>query len=204
MSVNRGSITNRTYLMRMNRPLSFTKANRRAIPLASARVFPNHRFQLLLVFAVVLSATPAVSEDLDRAGEGEKLFALHVQPLLAERCWTCHGADPDDIGGGLDLRSRLGLLAGGDSFGNEVVRIGDGKHSMLYVVTTGEEEGYEMPPKEADRLTETQQSWIRDWIDAGAPWPNEQRVQQLQQGVRHWRASPGLACIVRVLAEPAI
>ena len=39
----------------------------------------------------------------------------------------------------------------------------------------------EMPPKEADKLTEEQTWWIRDWINEGAPWPSEERVALIQK-----------------------
>ncbi len=136
------------------------------------------RFAALLI--LVFSARAVFAIDLGKISDGEKLFALHVKPLLAEKCLACHGANPDEIEGGLDLRSRDRLLVGGASFEESVVIVGDGEHSMLYVATTRQEEGYEMPPKEADRLTEKQQWSIRDWIDAGAPWPSDQRVKQIQ------------------------
>ena len=103
-----------------------------------------------------------------------------MKPLLAEKCLACHGADPDEIKGGLDLSSRESLLRGGDSFEKDVVIVGNGEHSMLYVTTTREEEGYEMPPKEADQLSKEQQQWIRVWIDAGAPWLSDDRVREIQ------------------------
>ena len=135
----------------------------------------------VLSLSIVFWATTAVADDLGKVSEGEKLFALHVGPLLAEKCLACHGANPDEIEGGLDLRSRDGLLAGGDSFEQEVAIVGDGQHSLLYVTTTRQEAGYEMPPKEADRLSENQQWFLRDWIDAGAPWPSDDRVKRIQQ-----------------------
>jgi mono/diheme cytochrome c family protein len=136
------------------------------------------RVVTLIVFALALS--PSFADDLDTVSEGEKLFALHVQPLLAEKCLACHGSDPNEIEGGLDLRSREGLLVGGEAFASEVLIAGDGEHSMLYVTTTRQESGFEMPPKEADQLTQQQQWWIRDWINAGAPWPNNDRVAKIQ------------------------
>ncbi|QDT04447.1 Planctomycete cytochrome C [Rubripirellula lacrimiformis] len=134
-------------------------------------------FLSILAFATSLVRA---NDDVDVLA-GEKLFAIHIKPLLAQKCLACHGADPDDIQGGLDLRSREGLLAGGDSFEESVAVPGDGQHSLLYLTTTRTEPGYEMPPKEADQLNEQQQWWIRDWIDAGAVWPSDQRVKQIQQ-----------------------
>ncbi len=148
-------------------------------------------FCLLIVFLLIGCPLASVGWPDERAdeftdesgsvGAGEKLFALQIKPLLAEKCLACHGADADDIQGGLDLRTRESLVAGGDSFGNEVVIAGDGTQSMLYVTTTRQEDGYEMPPKEADQLTQAQQRAIRDWIDAGAPWPSDERVESIEQ-----------------------
>ena len=136
------------------------------------------RFVAFLLLA--FSTAAASASDVAQAGDGEKLFALHVKPLLAEKCLACHGSDPDDLQGGLDLRTRESLLRGGDWFEKDVVIVGDGQHSMLYVATTRKEVDYEMPPKEADKLSQQQQWWIRDWIDAGAPWPDDDRVKQIQ------------------------
>ena len=115
------------------------------------------------------------------ASEGEKLFALKVKSILVEKCLACHGSDPNEILGGLDLRTKESVLAGGESFGHDVLIPGKAKSSYLYLVTTREEEGFEMPPKEADKLTQEQAWAIRDWINQGAPWPNEQRVEEIRK-----------------------
>lgn len=133
------------------------------------------------LFVVVLLLLPQTfADEGSEVTDGEKLFALHVKPLLDEKCLACHGADPDDIQGGLDLRSREAMLAGGETFESDVVQIGDGDHSMLYLTTTRREEGYEMPPKEADQLSEEERWSIRDWINEGAPWPIEARIRAIQ------------------------
>ncbi|WP_182865437.1 PSD1 and planctomycete cytochrome C domain-containing protein [Stieleria mannarensis] len=138
---------------------------------------------LLTVVAVVLIHACIISSPAsgDEVTEGEKLFALKVKPLIAEKCLACHGGEPDDIQGGLDLRTRETLSAGGDWFEDEVLVPGNGEQSYLYRTASRSEEGYEMPPKEADKLTETQTWWIRDWIDAGAPWPDEDRIAWIQE-----------------------
>ncbi len=126
--------------------------------------------------AVALPALAGAAE----ISEGEKLFALKVKPLFAEKCNACHGDDPEKIKGDLDMRTREGALKGGEYFGEEVTMPGKGEQSYLYLVTTREVEDYEMPPKAADALTEEQQWWIRDWISAGAPWPDDDRVAEIQ------------------------
>ena len=113
--------------------------------------------------------------------EGEKLFALQVKPLFAEKCNACHGDEPDKIKGDFDMRSREAILKGGDYWADDVVHVGKGNESYLYILTKRTEEDFEMPPKEADALTEQQQWAIRDWIDAGAPWPDDDRVAAIQE-----------------------
>ncbi|MFP6881417.1 MAG: PSD1 and planctomycete cytochrome C domain-containing protein [Roseibacillus sp.] len=116
------------------------------------------------------------------AGEptaGELLFALHVKEIIAEKCIACHSSDEDKkLKGGLEMSTRKLLLKGGES--GEVLIPGNAKESLLYIATTWEDEDYEMPPKEADRLSEEHQWKIREWINAGAPWPNAKRVRELQ------------------------
>ncbi|MDA1164291.1 MAG: PSD1 and planctomycete cytochrome C domain-containing protein [Planctomycetota bacterium] len=132
---------------------------------------------LILLAAVVDASAVAHATEPSR---GEKLFALKVKSLFASKCMACHGDDPDKIGGGFDMRSREAMLKGGESFTDEVLVPGKGEKSFLYIATTRSEEGFEMPPKEAERLTEEQTWWIRDWINAGAPWPDETRVADIQ------------------------
>ena len=113
--------------------------------------------------------------------EGEKLFALKVNPIFAEKCNACHGDEPDKIKGGFDMRTLESMLKGGKTFADEVLIPGKGEESFLYITTTRREVDYEMPPKEAEQLTQEQQWWIRDWINEGAPWPGEERIALIQE-----------------------
>tara|TARA_R110002049_G_scaffold2750_2_gene21582 strand:+ start:408905 stop:411601 length:2697 start_codon:yes stop_codon:yes gene_type:complete len=131
----------------------------------------------VIIIANMLVLSAVVAEEVT---DGEKLFALRVKPLVAEKCMACHGDDPDEIQGEFDMRTRESMLLGGESFQHEVLIPGKGDESFLYLTTTRQEGGYEMPPKEADQLSEEQQWWIRDWINAGAPWPDDERVKQIQ------------------------
>ncbi|WP_442505232.1 PSD1 and planctomycete cytochrome C domain-containing protein [Novipirellula sp. SH528] len=117
----------------------------------------------------------------DELTDGEQLFALKVQPLLAAKCAACHGDDPTDLGGDFDIRTRESMLKGGESFAEDVVVSGEGEASLLYRVVAHAEQGFEMPPKLADRLSEEQTWWIRDWINAGAPWPSDDQIARIQK-----------------------
>jgi mono/diheme cytochrome c family protein len=127
-----------------------------------------------------LALIPRISHAAE-VSEGEKLFALKVKPLLAQKCMACHGDDPKKIKGDLDMRTRESMLRGGETYEDEVLIPGKGTKSFLYILSTRVEEDMEMPPKEADKLTEEQTWWIRDWINEGAPWPDEERVALIQK-----------------------
>jgi hypothetical protein len=135
--------------------------------------WPRILFSLLLL-------TSGISRSANAPSEGEKLFALKVKPLFVEKCLPCHGNDPDNIKGGFDMRTRPAMLSGGDTFLNDALIPGKGEESYLYILSTRTEEDYEMPPKGADQLTQEQTWWIRDWINAGAPWPDEDRMARIQ------------------------
>ncbi|MCA1685778.1 MAG: c-type cytochrome, partial [Planctomycetia bacterium] len=148
---------------------------------------------------LLLGMLAGCPRDSTGATEGETLFALKVRPLLAEKCLACHGADPGDIKGGLDLTSREAMRRGGDT-SDEVLVPGDAARSLLYVMTTGQTPALRMPPKRNDRLSDEQTRWLRDWINAGAPWPDAKTVAAIvgadkaagSEGVRV-RTSGGLS-----------
>ena len=143
--------------------------------LLSVRTITTLLIAIWIVFLTLQSTAFA-----DEFSAGEKLFALRLKDLFAEKCNACHGEKEDEIEGGFNMLSRDSMLKGGESFGAAVLQPGNGNESMLYVATTRVEEGYEMPPKESEALTKEQSWMIRDWIDAGAPWPSSDRVAEIQ------------------------
>ena len=114
----------------------------------------------------------------DEAHVGEKLFSLKVLPLLKTKCFGCHGMDQDDVRGDYNLMTRKSMIHGGES---GVVALVPGKptESLLYQAILWE--GMEMPPKETDRLSPDEADLVRQWIAAGAPWPNEARRREILQ-----------------------
>jgi len=128
-----------------------------------------------LLVATIVAISGLLSTSLhaqeDSYTDGEKLFALKVKPLLKQKCFACH--NDEDLKGDLVLTNREDMLLGGES-SDDVLIPGNGNGSLMYTATTWKVEDYEMPPKEADKLTEEQTWLIRDWIDAGAPWPSDE------------------------------
>jgi hypothetical protein len=113
-----------------------------------------------------------------------RLFTLKVLPLLKVKCFGCHGNDSTDIRGGYDLLTREGMLKGGESEEPSLVP-GKPEKSSLYQAVLWD--GYEMPPKENDRLTKQETEYVRKWIIAGAPWPDAEaqlRIKKKEWSVR--------------------
>jgi hypothetical protein len=133
---------------------------------------------LILVYLTLPATADEPAHDFDN---GEVLFARRIAPLLREKCLACHGEKPNEIEGGLDVRSLKTLTAGGDSDEPGIV---PGKHesSSIYLAAArGEETFSAMPPKESERLNKEQLRWLRNWIDEGAPWPDAYRVKQIEE-----------------------
>ncbi|MEM9280233.1 MAG: PSD1 and planctomycete cytochrome C domain-containing protein [Verrucomicrobiota bacterium] len=129
---------------------------------------------LALTCGLIASSAIAEEAALEKFTEADRLFTLKVQPLLAEKCNGCHGADVDDIDGDYNMLTREGFLAGGYTFGEEVVVVGDASKSFLMEAIRWTDPDYEMPPKENDRLTEEQVAYIEEWINLGAAWPSDE------------------------------
>ena len=93
-------------------------------------------------------------------------FGRQIQPILAKRCYACHG--PDKAEGGLRLNSKEAAFAKLES-GTHAITAKDAAKSELLKRVTSREEGVQMPPEGAP-LTDSQIALLRRWIDEGAEW----------------------------------
>jgi hypothetical protein len=96
--------------------------------------------------------------------EETQFFETHVRPLLAERCYRCHGAEKSS--GNLRLDSLAAVLQGGDS-GSAVT---PGKPTESLLLEAVNYESYEMPPD--GKLDDKQIAVLSKWVSLGAPWPD--------------------------------
>lgn len=110
---------------------------------------------------------------------------LKALPVLQEKCLACHGNDDKNgkpkIKGGLDMRTRAALLKGGESITDNLLIPGNASDSFLMTTIKWEDEDYEMPPKENDRLNPTQIEAIEKWINEGAVWPDEETQAAIRE-----------------------
>jgi mono/diheme cytochrome c family protein len=106
-------------------------------------------------------------------------FAAQIQPILARKCYSCHGPDLQE--GGLRFDDRETVLGEADS-GKRAVAVGNAEASELLRRVTTEIEDERMPP-EGKRLSETEVAALRSWIDAGAEYAPHWSFQPIKRSV---------------------
>jgi cytochrome c553 len=136
-----------------------------------------------------LSSSKAVSD------EDAAFFEKEVRPLLAAKCFQCHGAKKQEAGLRLDVRQAA--LRGGDE--GPVIKPGDTDESKLVTAIryTGD---VQMPP--AGRLPPDKIEVLTNWIQRGAPWPDHAATtptDATDRAQNHWAFQP-----VRQPAVPAV
>jgi len=99
-------------------------------------------------------------------------FNRDIKPILSNRCYFCHGPDPEERQGGIDglrLDTRDGALE--DLGGHAAIVPGDAEASVLIERVTSTEEGVIMPPLDSGHhLTAGEIDLLRQWIEQGAPY----------------------------------
>ena len=126
----------------------------------------------LSLFGSVNYASSAQAQEPEQ--DTEVKFSQEIQPLLARRCFACHG--PDQAEAGLRLNSRDQAIAKLDSGYSAVVPGAPDQSEMLKRVRSTEED-HRMPP-EGKPLSEREQKLIERWIAQGAQWK------------KHWAFEP--------------
>lgn len=131
-------------------------------------------------------------------------FETTAAPVLLRRCIECH--NERDAAGGLVLTSSAGVLRGGDS-GPAVVPRDAAASRMLQRIIAGE-----MPPPRQGKpqpLSAAEVQALNDWIAAGAPWPDDRRLDLFERttdvraGRDWWSLQPLVRPAVPKLTESA-
>ncbi len=132
------------------------------------------------VFTASESSAPPAAAPAGKNTEPSPVFATGVRPILAARCYTCHG--PDVQQNGLRLDSLAAVLKGSES--GKVIVPGHSDQSRLVRRLMAEERPqmpYGGPPLSSDQI-----AIIRRWIDAGAPGPDGTTPVAMAKPLKHW------------------
>lgn len=128
-------------------------------------------WRLILLSVLTLIGRPAEAHVRASAGSpGEKQvdWGRDVRPILAARCFTCHGPDPSSRKANLRLDDPHSAKAV-RSHGRAAVTSGDPDASELLARILTDDPEERMPP-EGPPLSPEEESLIRRWIAEGAEW----------------------------------
>lgn len=134
-------------------------------------------------FASAAASQPALESEAShpQAATESPLFSTKIRPILAARCYQCHG--PDVQQNGLRLDSLAAALKGSAS--GKVIVPGDSKKSPMILRLLGlnrPQMPYGGPP-----LSHDQSDLIQKWIDQGASGPDStEPVIMASKGLKHW------------------
>ena len=96
-------------------------------------------------------------------------FSTQIRPILSTYCFTCHGPDEAKRKGGLRLDTRAGAISRNKD-GEAAVVPGDAAASTLLTRLNTSDMDERMPPKAKPGPSAAEQSLLRQWIAAGAPY----------------------------------
>src|SRR5215469_8695066 len=114
------------------------------------------------VVVIAVGVLVVLSQRAVQVGSAGVDFDREVHPILAARCFACHGGDKRS--GGLSLSTYEDVLQGGRS--GAAIEPNDSKHSLFMLRVTGENQP-RMPIGGA-ALTAQEMATLRNWIDEGA------------------------------------
>jgi hypothetical protein len=116
----------------------------------------------LSILLIVVSTRSSIADDVT--------FESHVRPILKAHCFQCHG-EAGEKQGGLDLRLRRFIAAGGES-GPAFVENNPSESYILERVLSGE-----MPPGEDKQLSKADIRILEEWIKSGAKTAREEPTE---------------------------
>jgi hypothetical protein len=125
-------------------------------------------------------------------------YTEKIRPLLAERCFSCHGGLKQEAGLRLDTVALM--LEGGESGG--VVTKGDSAASLILERVSDPDPATRMPPEgEGEPLSAEQLALLRDWIKAGCPAPADEKPEADPKS--HWAFQPRVRPEVPAVKNPS-
>ncbi len=153
----------------------------------------------IVVVSILGFASIAVGETSPSVTE-IKFFEMKVRPLLAAKCFSCHGEEKTK--GSLRVDHIDALLHGGDS-GPALVR-GEPESSLLIEAVRRADPDFAMPPKIADALSEIEIADLETWIEMGAPWPEDESFTAIERDEHGFSAEDRAWWAVQPVSDPTV
>ncbi|WP_241684985.1 DUF1553 domain-containing protein [Cyclobacterium xiamenense] len=118
---------------------------------------------------------PTIPDTVRNAAENipeEISYNLHVKPILSDRCFSCHGPDPNTREAGLRLDTEEGAYQTlQDRWMKKAVSPGKPGSSELFHRILAEDPELRMPPPESNlSLSDQEKALLIRWIEQGAEY----------------------------------
>src|SRR5215510_1694759 len=140
------------------------------------------RYFLSSAATVAFFATAIADDKLD--------YSRDIRPILADKCFACHGPDAKQRQAGLRLDLREEAVKKLESDAVAIVP-GDLKRSALVSRIVSTDESERMPPSDSQKkLTDEQKTLLKRWIEQGAPY------------AEHWSFIPPKKAPLPVVSKP--
>jgi len=121
-------------------------------------------------FAISCKESSAFDNEITASLPDQVDFNFHIKPILADRCYKCHGPDEKARKAGLRLDQKQGLF-GKTKKGNRIIAPGRPGSSELVNHIISSDPEFMMPPPESNlALDPKEKALIHKWIDQGAKW----------------------------------
>lgn len=138
-----------------------------------------------IVGLTVLCYAAASAAEQKPSPQAVDFFEKNVRPVLAEKCFMCHGATLQQSQ--LRLDSREALLKGGAR--GPAIAPGKPEQSLLLKAITHADEKMKMPP--TGKLSDKDIENLTAWVKMGAPWTARVTSDQLSvTSQKHWAFEP--------------
>lgn len=121
------------------------------------------------------TVSPATIQPLANVQEA-MAYSDVVKPILATKCYSCHGANKQK--GGLRMDDSLRLMKGGKD-GKIILPRNSGESELIKRLLLPVDNDDHMPPKEKPQPTEQQIALLQWWISQGAGF--DKKVKDMQQ-----------------------
>jgi hypothetical protein len=149
-------------------------------------VLKSLNFKIYFVAIVVLGTACQISlpEEVEQAYHNlpEKVdYNFQIKPILADRCYNCHGPDAGSRKANLrldDEQQAFAVLASGKvAFSKGSLKNSEVIHRLL-----SDDPSYIMPPPDSKlQVTSEEIALIAKWIDQGAEWKTHWAYQKINR-----------------------
>lgn len=124
---------------------------------------------------MVVAPLPSTSRSDDEgssAGDFQLFEAAHA--VFERHCFNCHGATKQKGGYRIDLKDFA--FDGGKSGLKAIVPNKSDDSELLHRIYLARDDDETMPPEEKEALTDADKEAVKDWIAAGAFWPDKTKI----------------------------